>query len=179
MPSTLERFDTAAEGFRRRLAAVTDKDALRPSPCEGWTARDVVEHTVGVVVSVADLVGERIHVEPGATELDRFDRAVADLHRKLADPVLGATEVDGPFGKMALKQLVSGIVVHDLLVHTWDLARATGTDERLDAALVTHTLASMTPFDEVLRDHGFAQKVPVREDADEQTTLLCFLGRRP
>ncbi len=179
MPSTLERFDTAAEGFRRRLVGVTEDDAGRPAPCEGWTARDVIDHTVGVVVMVADLVGDPVAPDPGAGDLARYDLAVADLHRKVADPGLGATEVDGPFGRMALKQLVSGIVVHDLLVHTWDLARATGGDERLDAELVTHTLASMTPYDEVLRDHGFAHKVPVDDDADDQTRLLCFLGRRP
>ena len=157
MASTLERFDAAAAGFRQRLALVTATDETRPSPCEGWTAKDVVEHTVGVVVMVTDLVGAPLAVEPAASDLARYDAAVADLHHKVADPVLGATVVDGPFGKMALKQLVSGIVVHDLLVHTWDLARATGTDERLDEELVTHTLASMTPYDDVLRAHGFAE----------------------
>jgi uncharacterized protein (TIGR03086 family) len=179
MRGTLERFDAAAAGFRRRLALVTVADAWRPSPCEGWTAKDVVDHTVGVVVTATDLVGAPLAVDPSAGDLARYDLAVADLHRKVADPGLGATEVDGPFGKMALKQLVSGIVVHDLLVHTWDLARATGTDEHLDEELVTHTLASMTPFDEVLREHGFAARVPVDDGADAQTELLCFLGRRP
>lgn len=178
MASTLERFDVAAAGFRRRLAAYGPDDAARPSPCEGWSAADVVEHSVGVVVMVANLVGDPV-VDDGDGELSRYDRAVQDLHDKVADPVLGATVVDGPFGAMALKQLVSGIVVHDLLVHTWDLARATGGDEHLDDELVTHTLHSMTPFDEVLRDHGFAAKVPVDDDADDQTKLLCFLGRRP
>ncbi len=179
MRSTLERFDAAAEGFRRRLAAVSPDDAERPSPCEGWTAKDVIDHTVGVVVMVTNLVGAPVAEDPSSGDLARYDVAVADLHRKVADPGLGATEVDGPFGRMALKQLVSGIVVHDLLVHTWDLARAIGTDERLDEELVTHTLASMTPFDEVLREHGFAARVPVDDGADEQTELLCFLGRRP
>jgi uncharacterized protein (TIGR03086 family) len=179
MPSTLERFETAANGFRARLAALTAADAERPSPCEGWTAKDVVDHTLGVVVMVTDLVGKPLDEDPSSGDLRRYDAAVTDLSSKVADPVLGATEVDSPFGRMALKQLVSGIVIHDLLVHTWDLARALGADERLDDELVTHTLASMTPYDEVLREHGFAAKVPVAVDADDQTKLLCFLGRCP
>ena len=128
---------------------------------------------------VTNLVGAPRRRRPAAGDLDRFDAAVADLHRKVADPGLGAHRGRRPVRAMALKQLVSGIVVHDLLVHTWDLARATGGDERLDEELVAHTLASMTPFDEVLREHGFAAKVPVDDDADDQTKLLCFLGRRP
>ena len=34
------------------------------------------------------------------------------------------------------KARVLGIVTNDLLVHTWDLARAIGGDERLDAGAV-------------------------------------------
>jgi uncharacterized protein (TIGR03086 family) len=179
MASTLDRFDVASGGFRERLAALGPDDDARPSPCEGWSAKDVVDHAIGVVVQVTNLVGTPIPDDAALSDLARYDAAVTDLHDKVADPVLGATEVDSPFGTMALKQLVSGIVIHDLLVHTWDLARAVGADERLDDELVTHTLASMTPFDDALREHGFASRVPVDDDADDQTKLLCFLGRRP
>jgi len=177
--STLERFDRAAAGFRLRLAALQPSDAARPSPCEAWSIQELVDHTVGVVAMVANLVAAPIADANAGHDVRRFDAAAEDLHRKVADPELGATVVQSPFGSMALKQLVSSIVVHDLLVHTWDLARATGGDERLDAELVAHTYASMTPFDEVLREHGFAKKVPVDDAADDQTKLLCFLGRRP
>jgi uncharacterized protein (TIGR03086 family) len=115
-----------------------------------------------------------------AASVDRFDRACADLRAKVADPELASTVVESPFGELTLKQIVSSIVVHDLLVHTWDLARATGGDEHLDPALVEHTLASMEPLDDALRGHGaFADKLPAPDDADEQTKLLCFLGRQP
>jgi uncharacterized protein (TIGR03086 family) len=179
MSSTLERFDRAAAGFRRRLELLAPGDAERPSPCEGWSGRDVIDHAVGVVVMVTNLVGTAVVDDPTADDVTRFDTVAADLHNKVADPELGATVVQSPFGSMALKQLVSSVVVHDLLVHTWDLARTTGGNEELDAELVAHTYASMLPFDAMLREHGFAAKVPVDGDADDQTKLLCFLGRRP
>jgi len=179
MSSTLERFDHTAAGFRRRLVLLEPGDAALPSPCEGWSARDVIDHAVGVVAMVTNLVGEPLVDDPAAGDVARFDAAVLDLHDKVADRELGATVVESPFGQMAFKQLVSSIVVHDLLVHTWDLARATGGDEVLDPELVSHTYASMSPFDDVLREHGFAEKVAVDSDADDQTRLLCFLGRRP
>ena len=179
MSSTLERYDVAVAGFRRRLEQLAPSDFSRPSPCEGWTAGDLVDHTIGAVTSVAGLVGERLDVDAAASYAERYDRATGDLRAKVADPVLGATVVESPFGTLAVKQLVSSIVVHDLLVHTWDLARATDGDERLDEDLVAHTYASMSPLDDVLREHGFAKKVDVPSGADAQTRLLCFLGREP
>jgi uncharacterized protein (TIGR03086 family) len=179
MAGTLERFDAAAEGYRRRLAGIALDDVGLPSPCEGWRARELIDHTVEVLVMVTNLVSPPFVDDTSASDLARFDAAAADLHAKIADPALGATVVESPFGAMALKQLVSSIVVHDLVVHTWDLARTSGGDEQLDADLVAHTYAAMLPFDEALREHGFAAKVPADEDADTQTKLLCFLGRRP
>ena len=135
MPSTLERFDTAAAGVPAAPGRGHATRSLRPpSPCEGWTAGDVVEHTDR---------GRRLGRGPRRRALARragrhasstaSTAPCADLRTQGRRPRARATEVaDGPFGTMALKQLVSSVVVHDLLVHTWDLARATGGDERLD-----------------------------------------------
>ncbi len=179
MSTTIERYDAAAQGFRDRLAPLHDEDFERPSPCEGWSAGDLVDHTIGAVVLVGDLVGGPAGDDPSLDRLSRFDRAHGALRAKVTDPELAATVADSPFGKLALKQLVSSIVVHDLLVHTWDLARATGGDERLDDDLVAHTYASMAPLDSVLREHGFAEKLAAPDGADPQVELLCFLGRQP
>ena len=66
-----------------------------------------------------------------------------------------------------------------MLVHTWDLARATGQDETLDADEVHRMFVAMQPADEMIRGEHFGPKVPVPEDADEQTKLLAFVGRTP
>jgi len=179
MTTTLERLDLAAAGFRRRLDGLSDADLAAASPCEGWSARDVVTHTIDAVVMVSDFVGEPTDDDPDGALLARFDAAIASLRAKVEDPELGTTVVQSPFGDLALKQLVSSIVVHDLLVHTWDLARATGGDEELDPELCAHTLEAMGPMDDQLRGHGFAEKVPAAAGADVQTEMLNFLGRRP
>jgi uncharacterized protein (TIGR03086 family) len=179
MASTLDRYDVAADGFRRRLEPLGDTEFNRTSPCEGWSAGEVVDHASDVLVLVGDYVGDPVEKTSNERRLDRFDQSSRALRSKVADDGLSLVVVDSPFGRLALKQLVSSVVIHDLLVHTWDLARATGGDERLDAELVAHTLASMTPFDEMLRGHGFGPKVEPPEGADLQTQLLCFLGRNP
>ena len=71
-------------------------------------------------------------------------------------------------------------VLGDVVVHTWDLARATGLDETLDADIVHDMLVGMEPLDDMLRASGqYGPKVEVGADADEQTRLIAFTGRRP
>ena len=68
----------------------------------------------------------------------------------------------------------------DVLIHTWDLARATGQDETLDPDEVSGALQGMLPFDAVLRASGhYGPKVEVPARADDQTKLIAFTGRRP
>ncbi len=62
--------------------------------------------------------------------------------------------------------------------HTWDLARATGQDERLDPEGVSTALTFLVPIDEAIRrPGGFAAKIDPPAGADEQTRLLNFCGR--
>jgi uncharacterized protein (TIGR03086 family) len=68
----------------------------------------------------------------------------------------------------------------DVVIHTWDLARAAGLDETLDADVVHDMLTGMEPLDDMLRASGqYGPKVQVPPDADEQTRLIAFTGRQP
>ena len=68
----------------------------------------------------------------------------------------------------------------DVLIHTWDLARATGLDETLDADEVHRMFEGIEPYDEMLRSSGqYGPRVEVPDDADEQTKLIAFMGRQP
>ena len=65
-------------------------------------------------------------------------------------------------------------------MHTWDLARATGQDDRLDPDFCALLLAGMEPLEEVIRSSGqYGPRVEVPADADVQTRLLGFIGRDP
>jgi uncharacterized protein (TIGR03086 family) len=83
-------------------------------------------------------------------------------------------------GTHRLDEAIDRFFTNDVLVHTWDLARAGGLDESLDTDVVHDLLAAMEPLDDVLRASGqYGPKVPVSADADEQTRLIAFTGRRP
>ncbi len=46
MSEIAQRWRTVADGFGARVDAVPDGGWERPTPCEGWVARDVVAHLV-------------------------------------------------------------------------------------------------------------------------------------
>ena len=81
-------------------------------------------------------------------------------------------------GDMPASQIIGRFLASDVLVHTWDLARAVGGDERLDATAVTQAYSGLKPMDAMIRQPGvFGPKVEPAADADEQEEFLNFLGR--
>jgi uncharacterized protein (TIGR03086 family) len=180
---TAQRYRKVAGQFTLRVQAVPAGSWDNPCPCEGWRARDIVGHLVewmpgffsrwDVELSPAVTVDD----DPVAAWVSTSDAIQAALD----DPQVAAREADSPMGRRSLEQVVGMIVVGDVLVHTWDLARATGQDETLDADEVARLSGMMLQMsDEMLRSDGqFGPRVEVPKDADPQTQLIAFSGRRP
>jgi NADH dehydrogenase len=71
-------------------------------------------------------------------------------------------------------------VTRDVLVHTWDLARAVGADDRLDARWCESFYAALPGDSGTLSGSGmFGAPVAVGEQSDVQSKLLARLGRNP
>jgi uncharacterized protein (TIGR03086 family) len=183
MSDTADRFRRLAAGFTERVEQVPADRWSQPSPCEGWTALDVVDHLVGACGIFLGFVGKQVPAEPKAADdpLGAWTNARDTVQAALDDPVVAATEFDGFAGRSTFEAGVARFLCGDVLVHTWDLARATGLDERLDPDEV-HALYEATRAiedDSFLRQGGvFGPKVDVPVDADEQTKYLAFTGRR-
>ena len=178
MTAISDRYNALAADFDARVQGTTDWTV--GTPCEGWTARDIAVH-------VADNLGGLAATANGAepTPVGADDDAVAAwssarqaLHEVLLDPAKAATTVQSPFGPMPVEDMVGRIMCSDILVHTWDLARATGQDETLNAEAVEGTYSGLKPMDAMIRQPGiFGPKVTPPAGADLQTEMLCFLGR--
>lgn len=184
MSEIADRYRRIAAAFTDRATAVPAAGWDAPAPCEGWVARDVVRHMVEWMPSVV-FTGTGLAVPDDAPSVDddpagawlAFDGTVQS---GLDDPEIAMREVDMRMGTFTYEQAVANFCIADVLVHTWDLARATGLDETLDADEVHGALAGMESVDELLRSSGhYGPKVEVAEDADEQTRLIAFTGRRP
>jgi uncharacterized protein (TIGR03086 family) len=97
----------------------------------------------------------------------------------LDDPSTAGQEYDGMFGHTTFESSVDGFLSADLVIHRWDLARATGQDETLPVEEVERIHQQLLPMDDRMRGPGaFGPKVDPPPGADAQTELLCFLGRR-
>jgi uncharacterized protein (TIGR03086 family) len=177
------RYERVAGRFDARVREVPEDRWDSPAPCEGWVARDVVAHLCDWVPAVIGSSGVVFTPAPAASAdpVGAWAALHSTLSAALADPAVATVHFDaGPPGRMTVERAIDLLVTGDLLVHTWDLARATGLDERIDEALAAEQLASMQPIDDLLRASGhFGARVEVPDSADAQTKLIAFTGRRP
>jgi uncharacterized protein (TIGR03086 family) len=183
MDQPAERYRKVAAAFTERARAVPAGRWDDPAPCEGWVARDVVRHLVEWVP--AFFVGTWGIEAPALPSVDddpvgawlALDRT---LQAALDDPEVARSERDTHIGRSSFEATLDMTCTGDVFIHTWDLARATGLDERLASDEVHRMLEGMEPMDEILRSSGqFGPRVEVAADADEQSRLLAFLGRQP
>lgn len=114
----------------------------------------------------------------------RYRKVAGDFTRRVEQVPEGAWDdpapCDTPAGHFSVENAIATLCLGDILVHTWDLARATGLDETLDPDEVHGMYVGILSMDEVLRQSGhYGPRVEVPDDADEQTKLIAFTGRCP
>lgn len=155
-----------------------------PSPVADWTARDVVRHLTQWFPSFL-AAGSGIQL-PAGPSVDNDPvgawQAQCDAVQALLDEPTTADMVlsNRHIGDVPLDRAIDQFYTADVFMHTWDLARATGQDDRLDSDFCAELLAGMEPLEEVIRSSGqYGARVPVSNDADAQTKLLGFIGRDP
>ena len=153
-----ERYRRVAGRFTERVNEVPDAMWERPAPCDGWVARDVVRHLVEWMPAfLTSAGGPPLPVGPSVEDdpAGAWAALSAGIQALLDDPAASATEISHPqAGTHRLDDAIAMFFLGDILLHTWDLARATGLDETLDPEVVHDMLVGMEPLDEVLRASG-------------------------
>ncbi len=175
----IARYTQLVNGFDARVQAAPADAWGNPAPCDGWTAADVVGHVVaGMNGIVAGLTGSAAVEADAADPVGSWNAARDAALATVATADL-STNVQGPFGPMPAEQAIGRLMCTDILVHTWDLARAVGGDEQLDADAVAGAYSGLKPMDAMIRMPGvFGPKIEAAEGDDAQTEFLKFLGRQ-
>lgn len=184
MTEIANRYRWLASFFTQHVEAVPAHRWGNPSPCSGWTARDVLRHVIDAHQARAQEVG--LPLEVAVTVDDDPHRAWIQtrdgMQALLEDPESACREFEGFLGTTSLQDTVDLFLRFDLVVHAWDLARATGQDETLPIDEVRWVHEQARQLEERLpqmRGMAFGERVEVPADATEQDQLLAFLGRAP
>ncbi|MGW7485818.1 TIGR03086 family metal-binding protein [Streptomyces sp. NPDC054786] len=185
-PSISALLDAAAEAALPVLRGVRDGQLGLPTPCAEYDVRGLLNHLFHVVVAFQTLAAKKdtdFRTTPdrlgeyGVRWPDRFAEETARLVEAWAVP--GAE--DGLTGGMNLPaRTVGAMVLLDLTVHAWDVARATGLPYAPAAGCVAELrtlVAQMAPT--ARKMNVFAEPVPVPPGASGLDALLAETGRDP
>lgn len=154
------------------------------SPCEGWTARDVVGHQVAVLNGAAQIARTGEMAMP--TPPDDVSDPVA-VWAEARDGILEALDAPGVlhqqgaywFGPMSVDDLI-GVVQWDPLTHAWDVAKATGVEAVIDEGLAQLSYDRISSMRDALAGMNLVgEQVPVPDDADIVSRYLGLVGRDP
>jgi uncharacterized protein (TIGR03086 family) len=182
MSEAIDRYQALADQFGARVEAAPDDAWANQSPCVEWTARDVLNHIVQSQQHMtAQLTGAEVPTNaPDADPKELWRASYTALKEALAQPGIEDKKLETPMGPTPVDMALGRLASMDILVHTWDLARAVGGDDHLDQDAVAHAFEGIKPMGPMIRRPGImGPEVEAPEGADVQTQFLCFLGRKP
>lgn len=183
--SPVDQLRAAHEVFLEVLAKVRPEQMSLPTPNEDWDVRALINHVVLGNVWAAENVKTGNAPRPSGDAIGEGE--AMEAYTSSADAMLASFEEPGaltrmvamPFGEMPVAGL-AGFRFVDLIVHAWDLAKATGQDTNLDPDLFEAALAMsrqrMTGMDRA--NMPFKEEVIVPVDAPAADRLAGFLGRQ-
>jgi uncharacterized protein (TIGR03086 family) len=171
----LDLYRRASDWTAEKVAGTTDLDA--PTPCDGWTVRDLLDHMLDTQRYFAGAARGEKGSPPSPTppRLSSEDPA-ADFEKSRSE-VLRAFGQDGVIEKTGP---ALGIAFSDQLLHGWDLARATHQDATMPDGLAQAAYETIHgAFTDEQRKGVFKPEIPVGADATPQQRLLAYTGRDP
>jgi uncharacterized protein (TIGR03086 family) len=182
--AVIELFQRAQNAFTDAIDAVEaaqwDDEAL-----PGWTVADLVAHLVDEARGIPDLLAGSAApqgLSPGTDEVLGHDPLGA--WESAADEALAAlatTDLDGTVQRSGIPTSVREhveVLTVALAVHAWDVARATGGEERLDPSLLRAAEDVADRWPGVDRAGLFQPPLSASEAVVEQVRVLARFGRR-
>jgi uncharacterized protein (TIGR03086 family) len=166
----------ATERTSGLVRAVRQEQFGSPTPCAKFDVKDLINHLEWVAEMFESLgrKGPRVEQGPYAGDFpERAERMLAAWSRREAwegtSPDMGL-----PMTTLAHMYLV------DMVVHGWDLARATGQQYEPEPEAVSRALDFTDQMVEMGRQRGaFGSPVAVPDDAPKFDRLLGIIGRDP
>jgi uncharacterized protein (TIGR03086 family) len=184
-----ETLDRSRVEFRRVLAGVAHEHWELATPCDEWDVRELVNHVLGGNrryemllhgASAAEVAATRGLDHIGTDALASFDSTAAEVVAAFEEPDALERTVHHPAGDRGGIDLL-WLRVAEWTIHGWDLARAVGGDELLDAELVDALLVRLDDHGTGLESGGYYAESSAAPgvDASAQARMLLLAGRQP
>lgn len=180
----LRAYEQVTRDVAALVAAVRPEDLALPTPCAGWSVRQLLDHMVWENLMATSIAEDAPRDDHTADHLGDDHRAAFDDSVRAALAAFTGSgmlrRTYGPYeapGAMIVQQ-----VVVELLAHGWDLARATGAPTGLAPEAAEETLAAAHRiYGAAPRTEGssFAPERPAPPGASATDRLAAFLGRDP
>ncbi|MGW0559205.1 TIGR03086 family metal-binding protein [Streptomyces sp. NPDC003016] len=183
-------FEPAVRQVARLLDGITDEQLSAPTPCEKYAVHHLLAHLVGLTAAFRDAakkeLGPSTDTDPGAAlpVLDddwrtRLPRQLDELAAAWRSP--GAWQDTTRAGGVTLPGGIAGkVALNEVVVHGWDLARATGQAYAPDAAALRSSYELLEPTGDTPGDDGiFGTPVEVPGDAPLLDRVVARAGRSP
>ena len=162
-----------------------DQGAL-PTPCTEWTVLQLVNHNIEIQTGAHALLVGRGAEPPPADLNAALPEGAGSALQAVTGRVVEALKsmdleepLDSPFGLIPASRFIL-FPMADLVIHKWDLAKATGQDCSIDHRLAEICYRVLAPVAEMARENGeCGPEVPVPPSASIQDKLLGMAGRQP
>jgi uncharacterized protein (TIGR03086 family) len=174
------------------VAAVPDDALDRPTPCPAYRLGDLVEHVGGLAQAFRAAAAKELGDEAAGGPSGDATRLPDDWRTRIPQDLMAMAEAwrdpdawQGMTraGGVDLPGEVAGLVALDeLVVHGWDVARASGQPYDVDPAELEAVRGFVTPMAEgppEQRAGLFGPPVPVPDDAPELDRVIGLTGRDP
>ncbi|MBA2532321.1 MAG: TIGR03086 family protein [Nocardioidaceae bacterium] len=183
----------AAQRLSALLAGLSDDHLSASTPCEGTSVGDMVDHVDSLSAAFIQSAGKEAGEATGPPPAPDGTRLSGDWRTSIADRLQTlAAAWDSPQAWEGMTQaggrdmpgeVVGRVALDELVVHGWDIARASDQPYEPDERSVTGALEFV---EGVRASEGdgpqeglFAAVVPVPEDAPALDRLLGLTGRDP
>ena len=187
-PNPIEVYESVVKTLMPIMAGVTAAQLSTSTPCTEWTVQSLINHALAVQVFGTSVFSK---ASPDMASMGNVDHALPSegaeaAFKSITDTTLAALKradledtVETPFGAMPGGNFIM-IPITDMIIHSWDLAKATGQDSTIDNALAELGIQVLTPALAGGREGGFfGPEVIVPASASAQDRLLGLSGRTP
>jgi len=152
------------------------------TPCTEWNVHEVLDHICSGCQSMAAGLQGQAPAEGVDYLAEGPANGWANAHAALtgaATPEILTAIHQMPFGEVPGEAAMS-VIVADAVTHAWDVAKGAGVEAEISDDLAEFALATwkmVVPPEG--RQGGFADVVPVPDDAGALDRLLGYTGRQP